>query len=400
MIEQANRMKDAPLSKIREIMSRANFLSAEGRDIVHLEIGEPDYETPKYIVDAAKKALDEGKTHYPPVPGIPELRVTIADKLNKDCNTSYAADEILVTSGVSHGIFLAIMSFLNEGDEILIPSPAYLAYMTAPIIAGAKVKYYSLTEESGYQIDIENLKSQITEKTKMIVLISPHNPTGTVLNENTLAEISKIAIENNLIVVSDEIYQGIVYDNIKATSIASLPGMKERTILMNGFSKYYVMTGWRLGYIACSKELIDPMMRLTFYSVTSANTFVQWAGITALTGDDSECREMLKEYERRRNLIYEGINSIDGISCVKPEGAFYVFVNIKKLGITSNEFCSFILEKYGVATVPGHVFGDDGEGYVRISYANSFENIEKGLSRISEGVKHLNLIKDDISFVK
>lgn len=389
MIKQAKRMEDAPLSKIREIMSRATYLSEQGRDIINLGIGEPDYETPKYIVNAMKNAVDEGKTHYPPVPGIPQLRESIAKKLNKESHTLYTPDEILVTNGVSHGIFLAIMSFLNEGDEILIPSPAYLAYMTTPKIAGAVVKYYDLTEESGYQIDIGNLESQITPKTKMIVLISPNNPTGTILNEDTLKNISKIAIKNDLIVVTDEIYKEIVYDGKEVASIAALPGMKERTILLNGFSKYYAMTGWRLGYIASCKELLDPMMRLIFYSVTSANTFVQWAGIEALAGDDNPCKDMVKEYERRRNLIYEGINSIAGISCIKPEGAFYVFVNIKSLGITSNDFCNYILEECGVATIPGHVFGEQEEGYVRMSYANSYENIEKAIERIRSGVENL-----------
>jgi len=387
---QANRMIEAPLSGIREVVSYANKLSQLGKEIIHLEIGEPDFDTPKQIKEGAKSALDEGKVHYPPLVGIDELRKALSEKFNKENGLNYAPEEIIITNGVSQGIFAAIMAFINDGDEILIPDPGFLNYMYVPKIAGGIIKTYSLKEENGFQPDVEEIRSLITNKTKMIALISPNNPTGSILKIESLKGIAELVIANNLLVVSDEVYERIIYDENVHISIASLPGMKERTIVLNGFSKYFAMTGWRLGYIAAPTPLIDPMMRLCFYNSTSANSFAQWGALEALLRDNSPSEDMVCEYKRRRDYLFTSLNNIEKLSCALPDGAFYMFLNIKEIGLTSQEFTKYILEEAGVATVPGIVFGKTGEGYVRLSYANSYENIVKAVERIKEAVAKLS----------
>lgn len=386
MIEQANRLKDVPLSKIRSILGYANKLEAEGKSILHMEIGEPDCDSAKNINEAAKKAIDEGKLHYTEIKGIAPLREAIAGKLKRENGLDYTREEILVTYGVAHGIYLAIMAFMNEGDEILVPDPGYLVYFIMPKIAGVKIKGYSLLEKNGYQIDEEELRSHITDKTKMILLNSPNNPTGTVLNKKSLEIVAKIAEERDLIVLSDEIYEKMLYTGEPYISFPSLPGMKERTILLNGFSKYYAMTGWRLGYMAVPEPMVDPLNRLLFYNISCGNSFVQWAGIEALEGDQSASIAMVDEYHRRRDALCGGINSIDGLSCVVPEGAFYVFVNIEKIPMSDEEFSKYLLDEVGVATVPGSVFGENGKNYIRLSYAASMQVILEAVERLERAV--------------
>lgn len=386
---QSKIMQNVPMSGIREVISYANKLEQQGKEIIHLELGEPDFDTPQYIKDAAKKAIDEGKVHYPPFCGIPELRKAIAQKLSEQNGLTYTPDEIIVTIGVAQGIYAAFMSFINPGDEILIPNPGFLNYLYVPTIVDGVSKFYTLSEDTGFQVDIQEMKCLITKKTKMIILVSPNNPTGLMLSKKSLESVAEVAKENDLLVVSDEVYGRITYDGKKHISIASFPGMKERTIVLDGFSKYYAMTGWRLGYIAAPEELMDPMMRFCFYNTTSANSFAQWGALAAVTQGDEPSREMVAEYARRRDFLVDEINNLETISCVKPDGAFYVLMNIKQTGLSSGEFSKYLLDEAGVATVPGTVFGKAGEGYVRLSYANSYENINNAITKIGNALMKL-----------
>lgn len=388
-VEQANRMKNAPLSRIREIAAHCTELEKQGKHIIKFTVGEPDFDTPQYIKDACIKAINEGKTKYGPINGIEPLRAAIQEKLEKENQVHYSLDEIMVITGVAQGIFLSLMCFLNEGDEVILPNPGYNSYLTVPNVAGAVVKTYDLKEEDNFQIDIEELEGLMTEKTKVLVMITPNNPIGSILTEDTLKKVAELVKDKNIIVVTDEIYEQLTYDGKRAVSFASLPGMKDKTILMNGFSKYFAMTGWRLGYIAAPKQYIEPMIRMSFLMTAGANTFAQYAAVEALQQDKSICEKMRLEYKRRRDYLYEKLNQIDKLSCLKPEGAFYLFLNIKQTGMTSDDFAKFLLEEAGVATIPGSVFGEAGEGFIRLSYATSYENIVEAVEKIKVAMSKL-----------
>lgn len=372
--EQAERLKDVQQSKTRIMFNRCAQLRAAGEKVIALTLGEPDFDTPEYVKESCKKALDEGFTKYADNVGIAPLREAICQKLRDENSLEYYPEEIGVTSGVAQGMFAAILSFLNPGDEILVPDPVYLTYNEIPKVAGAVVKNYRLLEENNFQVDIEEIKSLITEKTKMIVIVSPSNPTGGILSEKNLEDISRIAIENDLLVLSDEIYERLTYgEGGRCVSIASFPNMKERTIILNGLSKSMAMTGWRIGYMAAPTKLIEPMNRLAFYMTAGATSFAQYAAVDALRKGGKYVEEMRLEFKRRRDYMVAEVNKLNNFSCAVPEGAFYVFMNIKKTKMTSQEFCEFALEKTGLAVIPGDAFGNCGEGYVRMSYAASME---------------------------
>lgn len=389
MFQVTERMNAMPFSGIRVMMEKANKMQAEGVDVIHMEIGRPDFDTPQIIKDAAYKSISEGHVFYTSNYGTPALRKAIAEKLAKENNIPYDPSEILVTVGVGEGTFCACGCYLNEGDEVLVPNPVWLNYIHVPEFFGAKIRYYNLLEKNDYQIDLNELASRITDKTKMIVLVTPCNPTGGVLKEATLKGIADLAIKHNLIVLSDEIYEKLVYDDEKHISIASFPGMKERTVTLNGFSKCYSMTGWRLGYMAAPKEIIDASVRLHQHINTCASSFVQDAGIVALQEAEPEVQKMRKEYQRRRDLVVRSINSSPFLSCNVPKGAFYIFMNIQKTGETAADLSNYLLEKAHVATVPGTAFGTSGEGYIRLSYANSYENLEEACKRIVKAVNDM-----------
>jgi len=388
-ISQAKRMEEVALSGIRKILARANELEKQGRDVIHFDLGEPDFDTPQHIKDATIKALDKGEVHYPPIAGIDGLKKAISGKLKKENGLEYLPEEVIVTTGVAQGMLASILCFLNEGEEILIPDPGYLSYIYIPKIAQGIIKTYSLNEENNFQIDKAELKSKITEKTKIIVLISPNNPTGSILERESLSEVADLAKKHNLLVISDEIYERLIYGDEKNISIASFPGMKGRTIVLNGFSKYFAMTGWRLGYIAADKKLIDPMFRFCFYNTTSSNSFAQWGAMAGLTESNQPSERMKEEYRKRRDYLVTHINKIDKLSCLEPKGAFYLFVNIKKTGMNCEDFANYLLEEEEVATVPGINFGKNGEGFIRMSYATSYENIVKAIPRIEAAVSKL-----------
>lgn len=389
MLKTAERMEHMPFSGIRVVMEKATQMDARGEHVIHLELGRPDFDTPEIIKEAAYRSLEKGNVFYTSNYGSMELRTAVAKKLREENHIDYDPAEILITVGVGEGTFDAFGAYLEEGDEVLIPDPVWLNYIHVPQYFGAKAVPYTLKQENDYQIDIGELESKITNRTKMIVIISPNNPTGGVLGRDTLEKLADIAIRYNLMVMSDEIYEKLVFDGEKHVSIASLPGMKERTITLNGFSKAYSMTGWRLGYMAAPKDIIAASVRLHQHINTCASSFVQEAGITALEKAEPDVQRMLAEYQRRRDYVVKAINEIHGLSCNTPKGAFYLFVNIKELGKSSMEMAEYLLEETKVALVPGTAFGAAGEGYLRLSYASSYDNLVKACGRIRLAVEKL-----------
>mgnify|MGYP000444262187 CR=1 FL=1 len=380
----ANRMNELEPSGIRKVNEKALAMERAGETVIHFEIGRPDFDTPEYIKQAAIEDLKKGDVFYTSNFGTMELRTAIAEKLQKQNNIPYKPEEILVTVGLSEAVYAAMTAILNEGDEILVPNPGWLNYKNIPKLLGAVPVFYTLKEENDYQLDLAEIHSKITPKTKALVLITPSNPTGGMLCRSVLEELADIAIKNDLMILSDEVYERLRYDNAEHISIASLPGMKERTVTLNGFSKAYSMTGWRLGYAATNEELIKTMNKLHQHVTTCAPSFVQKAGVIALRDEKDEVEQMVKEYARRRDYAVDAINAIPGISCKKPKGAFYIFINIKKLGISGDEFAPYLLDHAKVAMVPGSVFGPEGTFYVRMSFANSYENIVEGCRRLKE----------------
>lgn len=385
----AKRMECLPFSGIRAVMEKANKMQQAGEKIIHLEIGRPDFDTPEKIKKAANESLAAGHVFYTSNYGIPKLREAIAKWENENHGTDYEASEVLVTVGVGEATFASMDAFLDPGDEILVPNPVWLNYIHVPSALGAVPVTYSLREENDYQIDFEEMESKITDKTKMIVVVNPSNPTGGVFSRETLEKLSEIAVRHDLLVIADEIYSQLVYDGTEHVSIASLPGMKERTITLGGFSKAYSMTGWRLGYMCAPVGIIQACVRVHQYTVTCASSFVQEAALTALSDCAEDVEAMRKEYQRRKDYVVKALNEINGISCNNPHGAFYIFVNIKSLGMTSMEVAEYLLDNAKIALVPGSAFGSEGEGYLRISYACSYEDLQEACARIKKAVEEL-----------
>lgn len=385
----AKRMEYLPFSGIRAVMEKATKMQQAGEKVIHLEIGRPDFDTPKKIKDAAYESLNAGHVFYTSNYGTPALRKEIAKWENEHHNVNYETSEVLVTVGVGEATYASMAAFLEEGDEVLVPNPVWLNYIHVPSSLGATPVTYSLKEENDYQIDFEELESKITEKTKMIVVVNPSNPTGGIFSRKTLKKLSEIAIRNDLLVVSDEIYSQLVYDGAEHVSIASIPGMKERTITLGGFSKAYSMTGWRLGYMCAPEGIISACVRVHQYTITCASSFVQDAAIVALNECADDVEAMRQEYQRRKDFMVKALNDIDGISCNNPQGAFYIFVNVNSLGMTSMEVAEYLLEHAKVALVPGSAFGSEGEGYLGISYACSYEDLQEAAKRIREAVAEL-----------
>lgn len=386
----AARMDRILPSGIRKVNEKALAMEREGRHVIHFEIGRPDFDTPDYIKNACIESLKQGDVFYTSNYGDMELRRAIAEKLEKQNHIPYRAEEILVTVGLSEAIFDLLCTILDEEDEILVPDPVWMNYVNVPRLLGAVPVSYRLREENGWQMDLDEIRGKITKKTKALVLVTPNNPTGSILSEENLLEISRLAQENDFLVVADEVYERLVYDGNTHVSIASLPGMKERTITLNGMSKTYSMTGWRLGYAAAPEKFIAAMNKIHQHNVTCAPSFVQKASIAALREETNEVEAMVEEYQRRRDYAVKAINEVPGLSCQCPEGAFYIFINAKPLGMSSEELAGYLLESAGIALVPGSVFGESGEGYLRMSFANSYENIVEGTKRLADAVRKLD----------
>ncbi|MEM2970848.1 MAG: pyridoxal phosphate-dependent aminotransferase [Candidatus Bathyarchaeia archaeon] len=385
----ADRMKVLGTETAFEVLAKAKALERQGKNIVHLEIGEPDFDTPKNIKEAAVKALYDGYTHYTPSAGLLEAREAIAEYISKTRNIDVDPDEVVVTPGAKPIIFFSIFACVNPGEEVLYPNPGFPIYESVVNFVGAKPVPIPLREEKDFSMDTEYIKEKITKKTKMIILNSPENPTGGVLTKEDLETIADcIANRDDIIVLSDEVYSRIIYEG-EHESIASLPGMKEKTIILDGFSKTYAMTGWRLGYGVMRKDLAQKVARLMTNSNSCTAAFIQIAGIEALRGPQDETEKMVAEFRRRREVIVSGLNKIKGITCKKPHGAFYVFPNIKGTGMNSQKLSDFMLNEAGVAVLPGTSFGEYGEGYLRLSFANSVENIKEALNRMSKAIEKL-----------
>jgi aspartate/methionine/tyrosine aminotransferase len=374
-----------------EVLVRARALEAQGRDVVHLEIGEPDFDTPENVIEAGCHALKTGWTHYGPAAGQPDLREAIAGYLNRSRGTTFGADQIVVTPGGKPIMFFVILALLEAGDEAIYPNPGFPIYESMINFTGATAVPAPLREEKAFALDVAELASLITPRTKLLILNSPGNPTGGVLDRDEIAAIAELAVRHDLIVLADEIYSEILYEG-EHVSIATMPGMEERTIVLDGFSKTYAMTGWRLGYGAMPVEFAGVIAKLMVNSVSCTSMAVQRAGLEALTGPQDEVRNMVEAFRRRRDLIVEGLNAIPGLSCLSPKGAFYVFPNISRTGLTSKQFADHLLNEHGVAALAGTSFGQHGEGYLRLSYANSEENLRKALDRIDAAVKSASAV--------
>ena len=388
MTELSKKMARLGTETAFKVLAQAQALEAKGVNVVHLEIGEPDFDTPRNICHASAEAINKGYTHYCNSQGVLPLRAEIAKEIERTRGVSVDPDRIVVTPGAKPIMFYSILALLEEGDEAIYPNPLFPIYESMINFTGAKAVAVPLREELDFRLDLDELKSKITPRTRLIIINSPHNPTGGVFEKDDIDTIADLAQKHNIIVLSDEVYERIIYQG-EHHSIASLPGMLDRTILLSGFSKTYAMTGWRLGYAVIPPELVEPIVRLIVNSVSCTATFIQHAGIEALTGPQGSISKMVEEFRKRRDLIVEGLNEIPGISCLLPKGAFYAFPNIKKLGMNSEQLANYLLEEAGVATLAGTDFGKYGEGYLRLSYATSLENINEALKRIKAAVAKL-----------
>ncbi|HDQ35086.1 MAG TPA: pyridoxal phosphate-dependent aminotransferase [Chloroflexi bacterium] len=379
----SNRFTSARVRGIAPSGIRRFFdIAATMEDVISLGIGEPDFDTPEPIVRAGIEALERGETHYTSNSGLIELRRAIAEHLDKLYGQTYnPASEILITVGVSEALYLAMAAILDPGDEIIFPEPSFVSYEPTAQLVGAIPVSVPTTADTGFQITAEAIEAAVTEKTKVIFIASPNNPTGTVMSRERLNEIAAVVKKHDLVVISDEIYDRLVYGT-QHTCFSSLPGMYQRTVVLQGFSKAYAMTGWRVGYIVGPAEMVEEMRKIHQYLIMSAPTPSQWAALKALEVGEPYLQEMYAEYDRRRQLIVGGLNAL-GLSCVEPQGAFYAFPCISATGMDDNTFAEMLLKEERVAVVPGQAFGKSGAGYVRMSYATAYDKIEIALERIA-----------------
>ena len=387
-MDLAERMGRLGTESAFEVLARARELEAEGRKIIHLEIGEPDFDTPHHVIEAAERALREGLTHYCPAPGLPELREAVADFFARTRDVRVPPDRIVVTPGAKPIMFFAILALCAEGDEVVYPDPGFPMYESITAFAGATPVPVPLREKNDFRIDPDELADVLTDRTRLVILNSPHNPCGSALTRNDVERLAAVLDGRDLYVLSDEMYWAIRYGG-EHVSMASLDGMADRTILLDGCSKSFAMTGWRLGFAALPEALVEPVTRLAINSVSCTAPFTQMAAVAALTGPWEPVEEMVAEFGRRRDVIVAGLNAIDGITCPEPGGAFYVFPNITAVGRTSRETATFFLDRAGVACLWGEAFGGGGEGYLRFSYANSVENIRGALEAIEAALPEL-----------
>jgi aspartate/methionine/tyrosine aminotransferase len=371
-----------------DVLVKAKALEAAGKEIIHLEIGEPDFPTPTNVIRAATEALQSGYTHYCAPAGLQELRESIASEVSRTRGVQISSDWILVTPGAKPIMFYLILALVEEGDEVIYPNPGFPIYESMINFVGGTPIALPLREEYQFRFDVKDLIARVTARTKLIIINSPQNPTGGLLTRSDIEAIAEIAIQRDIMVLSDEIYSRIIYEG-NHTSIASLPGMLERTVILDGFSKTYAMTGWRLGFGVLPPFLHGHISKLVTNSVSCTAPFAQRAGLEALANTRTDVASMVDEFRRRRDFVVQKLNDIPGIRCLSPAGAFYVFPNIKSFGRQSSEFADYLLNEAGVAVLSGTSFGEYGEGYLRISYANSIENLDKAIHRIREATTGL-----------
>jgi len=379
----ARRMSRLGTETAFEVLNKARALERQGKSIIHLEIGEPDFDTPANVVEAAVDALHKGWTHYGPSAGLPDLRQTIADYVSQTRKVKVTPEKVVVVPGGKPIIFFTILSLIDEGDEVIYPNPGFPIYESMINYVGGRAVPIQLREERDFSLNVDELAALITDRTKLIILNSPQNPTGRVMERKDVEQLAKVIGDRNILVLSDEIYSRLLFEG-EHFSIMSVPGMQERTILLDGFSKTYAMTGWRMGYGVMRPDLAAHITRLMTNSNSCTASFTQMAGIEALRGDQSSVDHMCAEFKRRRDVFVAGLNKIKGFSCRMPKGAFYVFPNITKTGWKSKPLADALLEQAGVAALSGTAFGDFGEGYLRFSVANSLENLQQALDRIDQ----------------
>ncbi len=372
-----------------QVLAKAGALESEGREILHFEIGQPDFETFPHIRAAGLDAINRGMTRYTPPAGMPALRSVIAEDAGRRRGVTITPDQVVVSPGAKPNLFFPTLALIEPGDEVIYPNPGFPTYEAMIRVAGGTPIPVPLEEHNNFSFDLNAFNALINARTKMIIVNSPSNPTGGVIPAEDLKEIAAAAQYHNAWVLSDEIYTRIVYDELDVPSIYTLPGMAERTIIMDGFSKTYAMTGWRLGYGIMPKALAEKVSLLLTHSVGCTAQFTQIAGVEALTGSQNGVDEVVAEYQRRRDAIVDGLNSIPGVTCQRPQGAFYVFPNIKALGKSSSELANLLLDEAGVALLPGSAFGKGGEGYLRLAYANSIENIQQAIAQFKVAIEHL-----------
>jgi aspartate/methionine/tyrosine aminotransferase len=380
-LQLARRMSRLGTETAFEVLNKARALERQGKSIIHLEIGEPDFDTPANVVEAAVDALHHGWTHYGPSAGLPELRQAIADYVSRTRGVKVAADEVVVVPGGKPIIFFTMLALIDEGDEVIYPNPGFPIYESMINYVGGRAIPMHVREERDFSLDVDELAALISDRTRLVILNSPHNPTGGVMQRRDVEQVAKIVGDRNILVLSDEIYSRLLFEG-EHFSIMSVPGMQERTILLDGFSKTYAMTGWRMGYGVMRPDLATHITRLMTNSVSCTASFTQIAGIEALRGEQSSVDRMCAEFKRRRDAFVAGLNKIKGFSCRIPKGAFYVFPNIKKTGWKSKPLADALLEQAGIAALSGTAFGDFGEGYLRFSVANSLENLQQALDRL------------------
>jgi len=367
-----------------EVLNKARALERQGRNIVHLEIGEPDFDTPANVVEAGVNALRKGWTHYGPSAGLPELRQTIAEYVSESRGVKVASDEVVVVPGGKPIIFFTILSLIDDGDEVIYPNPGFPIYESMIRYVGGRPVPIRLREERDFSLDVDELTALISDRTKLLILNSPQNPTGGVLQRNDIEQVARAIGDRNIMILSDEIYSRLLFDGGKHFSIMSLPGMQERTILLDGFSKTYAMTGWRMGYGVMRADLATHITRLMTNSNSCTASFTQMAGVEAIRGDQTSVDRMREEFQRRRDVFVAGLNKIKGFSCRLPKGAFYVFPNITQTGWQSKPLADALLDQAGIAALSGTAFGEFGEGYLRFSVANSVENLQEALVRLDQ----------------
>ncbi len=384
----ANRMKLLKTESAFVVLAKASEMERQGRDIIHLEIGDTDFDTPSSIVEEAYAQLKAGQTHYCPSAGVLELREAACEWLRRDGRGDYSPNEIVVGPGGKPFLYYTIMATAGPGDEVIYPDPGFPVYESVALYAGAKPVPLPILEENDFRFTADDLRARVTDKTRLLILNYPHNPTGGTLTRNELDAIVDIVVENDIIVLSDEVYAHMLFEG-EHVSLGTLPGMRERTIMLETFSKTYAMTGWRLGFIAAPATLAEPLAQLITNSVSCVPPFIQLAGAKGLLEDQSESRAMMDDFKRRRNIFISGLNEVEGISCQYPDGAFYAFPNVSQLSMSADDFADYLLDEVGVATLPGSAFGVHADKHLRMCFANSVENLERAIDRIADAVKRL-----------
>ena len=384
----ADRMKLLKTESAFVVLAKANEMERRGRDIIHLEIGDTDFDTPSSIVEEAYTQLKAGQTHYCPSAGVLELREAACEWLRRDGRGDYSPNEIVVGPGGKPFLYYTIMAAAGPGDEVIYPDPGFPVYESVALYAGAKAVPLPILEENDFRFTADDLRERVTDKTRLLILNYPHNPTGGTLTRNELDAIVDIVVENDIIVLSDEVYAHMLFEG-EHVSLGTLPGMRERTIMLETFSKTYAMTGWRLGFIAAPATLAEPLAQLITNSVSCVPPFIQLAGAKGLLEDQSESRAMMDDFKRRRDIFISGLNEVEGISCQYPDGAFYAFPNVSQVPMGADDFADYLLDEVGVATLPGSAFGVHADNHLRMCFANSVENLERAIDRIADAVKRL-----------